>query len=93
MQVNWCYKGISESATFSDAEADAVLSPTGILSVWMLANGGIALNVANVEISERSKCECSGQPREYVWSCQYDNTIYFIVGRLRGICWSLFHSD
>ncbi len=49
MQVNWCYKGISESATFSDAEADAVLSHTGILSVWMLANGGIALNVANVE--------------------------------------------
>lgn len=48
MQVNWCYKGISESKTFGDTEATAVLSRTGIVSAWMLANSGVALNITNV---------------------------------------------
>lgn len=48
MQLNWCYKGIAENPGFSDAEASAVLTDTGILSSWMLANGALALQQANV---------------------------------------------
>src|SRR5581483_7371106 len=48
MQINWCYKGISEGVTFGDAEASAVLSDTGIVSVWMRTNRSLALDVANV---------------------------------------------
>jgi hypothetical protein len=50
MQINWCFKGITESGWFSDAEASAVLSQTGILSTWMLANSAAPLNQANIDV-------------------------------------------
>jgi hypothetical protein len=49
MQINWCLKGIAESASFNDAEASAVLSSTGILSKWMLANAAQTSQQANID--------------------------------------------
>jgi hypothetical protein len=49
MQLNWCFKGISEHSGFSDAEALAVLSDTGILSAWMFANRAVPLKQANID--------------------------------------------
>jgi hypothetical protein len=49
MQINWCLKGIAESKTFTDAHAAAVLSSTGILSNWMVANAGKASGQANID--------------------------------------------
>ena len=43
MHVNWCFKGIAESTSFDDAMAEHVVSQSGILSNWMLAHGGHAL--------------------------------------------------
>lgn len=43
MQVNWCYKGIAESASFDDTMAANVVTQTGLLSSWMLVHGGHAL--------------------------------------------------
>jgi len=40
MQINWCLKGIAETASFDDIAAAAVLTSTGILSKWMLASTG-----------------------------------------------------
>lgn len=48
MQINWCLKGIAENASFSDAQAAAVLSSTGILSNWILANATLANQQANI---------------------------------------------
>ena len=49
MQINWCFKGISESASFGDAQARAVLSNTGILSSWMIRNGAAPTTLTNVD--------------------------------------------
>ena len=49
MQINWCFKGIQENGAFGDAEASAVLSATGILSTWMLANQALPLAQANID--------------------------------------------
>jgi hypothetical protein len=48
MQINWCLKGIAENASFSDAQAAAVLSSTGLLSNWMLANATLASQQVNI---------------------------------------------
>jgi hypothetical protein len=48
MQVNWCYKGISESNAFKDADASAVLSQTGIVSSWVRTYGATPLSNANI---------------------------------------------
>jgi hypothetical protein len=47
MQINWCFKGIAESSAFDDKTAIAVLSETGILSSWVVANSSTQLNRAN----------------------------------------------
>lgn len=47
MHVNWCFKGIAQSASFDDAVAERVLDETGLLSSWMLANGGTTLSAAH----------------------------------------------
>lgn len=47
MQINWCFKGISKSPTFDDAMAANVITDTGLLSAWMLANGGSALSAVH----------------------------------------------
>lgn len=49
MKINWCYKGIAESAIFKDRTAEDVLLKTGILSVWMLRNAGVPLAQANID--------------------------------------------
>jgi hypothetical protein len=49
MQINWCLKGITESKWFTDTEAAAVLSSTGILSKWMLANAAKISSQANID--------------------------------------------
>jgi hypothetical protein len=36
VQINWCLKGIAENPWFGDAEAQAVLTSTGILSNFMV---------------------------------------------------------
>lgn len=43
MLINWCFKGIAESATVNDAMAERLVSDTGILSNWIVANGGATL--------------------------------------------------
>jgi hypothetical protein len=49
MQLNWCYKGIAENPSFGDLEASGVLSATGILSSWMIANRSATLDQANTD--------------------------------------------
>ncbi|MFD1765269.1 hypothetical protein ACFSAG_00235 [Sphingorhabdus buctiana] len=41
--INWCYKGIAESASFDDAMAERVIADTGLLSNWVVANGAAVL--------------------------------------------------
>lgn len=45
MLINWCFKGIAESATFDDAMAERVVSDTGIMSNWIVAHGGTVMAV------------------------------------------------
>ena len=47
MHVNWCFKGIAESADFDDKTAERVVNHDGLLSSWMLAHGANALSVAH----------------------------------------------
>jgi hypothetical protein len=49
MQINWCLKGIPESASFNDVTAAAVLTTTGILSRWMIAHSGVPNFQANID--------------------------------------------
>ncbi len=49
MQINWCLKGIPQSASFDDATAAAVLTSTGILSRWMIAHAGTPNFQANAD--------------------------------------------
>ena len=52
MQINWCLKGIAEDDHFSDAQAEAVLNSTGILSKWILANGTKQTSDATVDAQD-----------------------------------------
>lgn len=47
MQVNWCFKGIAESASFDDLMAERVITQNGLLSSWMLAHGSAALGATH----------------------------------------------
>lgn len=44
--INWCFKGIAQSAAFDDAMAERVVADTGLMSNWILANGGTTLAIA-----------------------------------------------
>jgi hypothetical protein len=41
--INWCYKGIAESADFDDAMAERVVMETGLMSKWITAHSGLSL--------------------------------------------------
>lgn len=43
MLINWCLKGISESTGFDDAMAESVITHTGLLSNFMMANHATTL--------------------------------------------------
>jgi hypothetical protein len=48
MLLNWCLKGIAESSTFGDTDAEDVILRTGILSNWMRAHRADANHLANI---------------------------------------------
>lgn len=43
MLINWCFKGIAESAIVDDTMAERIVTDTGLLSNWIIANGGTIL--------------------------------------------------
>jgi hypothetical protein len=43
--INWCVKGIAEGTHFDDVMAERVLSETGLLSNWVVANGSNPLAI------------------------------------------------
>lgn len=47
MLINWCFKGIPESTGFDDAMAETVITATGLLSNWMLANHATNLSAVH----------------------------------------------
>lgn len=49
MQINWCLKGISQSSSFGDAQAAGVLTDSGLLSAWMIANSHQNAAQANID--------------------------------------------
>jgi hypothetical protein len=48
MKIHWCYKGIAGHAGFGDAEAENVLTRTGIQSNWLRANAALPSADANI---------------------------------------------
>jgi hypothetical protein len=53
MKIHWCYKGIAEQAGFSDADAETIVTRSGIRSNWLRANPGLAADAANIDAQDR----------------------------------------
>jgi hypothetical protein len=49
MLIHWCMKGIEETSTFGDADAQAILDSTGLLSAWMHSQAAQPLAAAHID--------------------------------------------